>query len=308
MSPPPPRRRGIILIPMANEVDTQVVATEKRQARIVLITTILGVVLTMAGLVVQSSGLDPSPADDAARLLDRVDHFGTIIAGAILTGIGYILLAGTVLFLFSAAARRTDRVRLTLRPLVVIGAVLLAISGVVTAIGYDSVASDFAGAGMPTSGDAAADRASDLIGGSTALQVGAFTGLAGIAAFSFGLIYSSLWGMRTGLLTRFWGTLGIAFGAAFLLAQILGPIGFLGVLLWLVHVALIGNGRWMGGPLPAWETGTAVPWPDPRAPAPEPEPEEAAAPEDFEGTATEVASTRPARRDNKRKRKRKQRG
>jgi len=51
----------------------------------------------------------------------------------------------------------------------------------------------------------------------------------------------------------------------------------------------------------------AVPWPDPRAAPPEPEPEEAAAPEDFEGTATEVAPVRPARRDNKRKRKRKQR-
>lgn len=295
---------------MANEeVDTQVVATERRQARIVLIATILGVVMTMTGLVVQSSGLDPSPADDAARLVDRVDNFDSIVAGAVLTGIGYILLSGTVLFLFSAAARRTERVRLTLRPLVAIGAVLLAISGVVTALGYDSVATDFTSGDLPTTGEAAADRASDLIGGSTALQIGAFSGLAGIAAFSFGIIYSSLWGMRTGLLTRFWGTLGIAFGAAFLLAQILGPIGFLGVLMWLVHVALIGNGRWMGGPLPAWETGTAVPWPDPRAPAPEPEPEEAAAPEDFEGSATEVAATtRPARRDNKRKRKRKQRG
>jgi len=293
---------------MANEVDTQVVEAERRQARIILLTTALGVVMTMAGLIVQSSGLDPSPADDAARLLDRVDHFNTILAGAILSGLGYILLAGTVTFLYSAAARRTERVRLTLRPLVVIGAVLLAISGVLTAFGYDSIAKDFVNAGLPTSGEEAVDRANDLIGGSTALQVGAFAGLAGIAAFSFGIIYSSLWGMRTGLLTRFWGTLGIAFGAAFLLAQILGPIGFLGVLLWLVHVAMIANGRWMGGPLPAWETGTAVPWPDPRAPAPEPEPEESAAPEDFEGTATEVAPARPARRDNKRKRKRKQRG
>ncbi len=293
---------------MANEVDTQVVAAERRQSRIILIITVLGVVATMAGLVVQSSGLDPSPDDDAARLLDRVDHFGTIIAGSILSGLGYILLAGTVLFLFSAAARRSESVRASLRPLVAIGAALLAISGVVTAIGYDSVAGDFTGSGLPTTGDAAVDRASDLIGGSTALQVGAFAGLAGIAAFSFGVIYSSLWAMRTGLLTRFWGTLGIAFGAAFLLAQILGPIGFFGLLLWLVHVALVGNGRWFGGPLPAWETGTAVPWPDPRAAPPEPEPEQAAAPEDFEGTASEVARERPARRDNKRKRKRKQRG
>ena len=114
--------------------------------------------------------------------------------------------------------------------------------------------------------------------------------------------------MRTGLLTRFWGTLGMAFGAAFLLAQFLGPIGLFGMMFFLVHVALVSRGMWMGGPLPAWEQGRAVPWPDPNAPEPEPEPEEAADPADFEGTATEVTPERPGRRDNKRKRKRKQRG
>ena len=56
-----------------------------------------------------------------------------------------------------------------------------------------------------------------------------------------------------------------------------------------------------------------MPWPKPGeqpAPAPGDEGEELADPEDFEGTATEIepAAERPARRDNKRKRKRKQRG
>ncbi|MFN8149837.1 MAG: hypothetical protein U0R24_01755 [Solirubrobacterales bacterium] len=292
---------------MASEVDNQVVELESRQARVVLATTIVGVIGAMAGLIIQSSGLDPNASDDADRLADRADHFGSIIVGSIMTSIGYVLLAFTVLFLFNAVARRTDRVRDTLKPLIVLGPVLLAISGVVTSIGYDSVAQDFVNAGLPISGDDAVDRAQDLVGDSTVLQVGAFTALAGIAAFAFGIIYSSMWAMRVGLLTRFWGTLGMAFGAAFLLSQFLGPIGFLGVLFWMVHVALIANGRWMGGPLPAWETGTAVPWPDPKAPPPEPEPEESANPEDFEGSATEV-SERPGRRDNKRKRKRKQRG
>ena len=295
---------------MASEVDNQVVEQESRQARIILATTILGVIGAMAGLMIQSSGLDPNAEDDAERLVDRADHFSSILVGSILTAVGYVLLGFTVLFLFNAVARRTDRARDSLKPLIIIGPVLLAISGIVTSIGYDSVAQDFVDAGLPLSGDAAVDRAQDLVGDSTVVQIGAFTALAGIAAFAFGIIYSAMWAMRVGLLTRFWGTLGMAFGAAFLLSQFLGPIGFLGVLFWMIHVALIANGRWMGGPLPAWETGTAVPWPDPNAPPPEPEPEESANPEDFEGSATDVSGTpgRPGRRDNKRKRKRKQRG
>ena len=293
---------------MSDETNPEVIETEQRQSRWILVTTGVGVVATFAGLIIQSSGLDPNNDDDADRLLDRVDHFGTIIGGSIVSGIGYLLLAATVYFLFQAAARRSESVRTSLGPLIIIGATLLAVSGILTALGYDSAANDFVDSGLPTDGDDASDRAGDLITDSSLLTFGAFMGLAGLAAFAFGIIYSALWGMRTGLLTRFWGTLGMAFGAAFLLAQFLGPIGFFGVMLWLIHVAAVSRGKWMGGPLPAWEQGVAVPWPDPNAPEPEPEPEELADPDDFEGTATEVTSERPGRRDNKRKRKRKQRG
>lgn len=198
---------------MADEPNSQVVETEQRQGRWIVLTTGLGVVTTFAGLIIQSSGLDPDSDNDADRLLDRVDNFSSIITGSILSGIGYLLLAATVFFLFSAAARRTEQVRTSLRPLIIIGPLLLAVSGILTAIAYDSAASDFVSV-MPTSGDAAEDRASDLISNSSLLTFGAFMGLAGLAAFAFGIIYSAMWGMRTGLLTRFWGTLGMAFGAA----------------------------------------------------------------------------------------------
>lgn len=293
---------------MASDAQQQVVEQEQRQSGFVLLGTVLGVIGTMAGLVIQSSGVDPDADTDAERLLNRADHFGSILAGSIVSGLGYVFLAFTVLFLFSAAARRSELVRSTYKPLIMIGAGLLAITGVMTAVGYNSVANDFIDGGA-TTGDAAVDRATDLISNSAMLQIGAFAGLAGLIAFAFGVIYTALWAMRTGLLTRFWGTLGMAFGGAFLLTFLLQtPIGFFGVLFWLVHVAMLANGRWPGGRLPAWEQGKAMPWPDPKAPPPEPEPEEPADPDSFEGTATEVRSERPARRDNKRKRKRKQRG
>ncbi len=58
---------------MASEVDNQVVEQESRQARIILATTILQVIGAMAGLMIQSSGLDPNAEDDAERLVDRAD-------------------------------------------------------------------------------------------------------------------------------------------------------------------------------------------------------------------------------------------
>lgn len=292
---------------MASPEQKQVVELEQRQSRIILVTTVLGVLAALAGQVMQTAGLDANADDDAERLLDRIDGFGTILAGSIIGAVGYLLLAGTVFFLFSAAARRSLSVRQTLRPLIIVGPVLLAASGVLSVIAYDDVAGEFA-SGMPIEGDAAVDRATDLISNSSLFQYALFGSLAGVMAFSFSIIYSGLWAMRTGLLTRFWGTLGMAFGAAFLLSAFLGPIGIFGIMLWLVHVAMVSRGKWAGGPLPAWETGAAVPWPDPKAPPPGPEPEEAASPTDFEGSATEVRSERPGRRDNKRKRKRKSRG
>ena len=291
---------------MVSPEQKQVVEFEQRQSRIILVTTVLGVLAALAGQVMQTATLDTNADDDAERLLDRIDGFGTILTGSIIGALGYLLLAGTVFFLFTAAARRSASVRQTLKPLIIIGPVLLAASGVISVIAYDDVAGQFA-AGMPTEGDAGVDRATDLISNSSLFQYALFGSLAGVMAFSFSIIYSGLWGMRTGLLTRFWGTLGMAFGAAFLLSAFLGPIGIFGIMLWLVHVAMVSRGKWAGGPLPAWEQGEAVPWPDPKAPPPEPEPEQAANPEDFEDSATEVRE-RPGRRDNKRKRKRKSRG
>ena len=53
--------------------------------------------------------------------------------------------------------------------------------------------------------------------------------------------------MRTGLLTRFWGSLGMALGAV-------SFIFFQFALLWFVYLALLLLGRVPGGRPPAWES------------------------------------------------------
>ena len=63
--------------------------------------------------------------------------------------------------------------------------------------------------------------------------------------------------MRTGLVTRFFGTLGMALGVSIIL---LGPPGTLLLALWIGWLGLLFVGRTPGGRPPAWEAGEAIPW------------------------------------------------
>jgi hypothetical protein len=63
--------------------------------------------------------------------------------------------------------------------------------------------------------------------------------------------------MRTGLLSRFWGSLGMALG----IATLFGLIIF--TLIWFIYFGLLVLGKVPGGRPPAWEEGEAVPWPTP---------------------------------------------
>ncbi|MCL4287001.1 MAG: hypothetical protein KJ006_05055 [Thermoleophilia bacterium] len=288
-----------------DERNEEAVAQETERSLAIAIGTVVGIFAVLAGNVVQASGLTVD-ADEAEQLLERSDAFGQILAGSIISGLGFVLLGLTLRFLFAAVRRRNSAVAPVYKPLAVVGPALILVSNVLTTFGYDSAASDFAAAGT-TSGDEAVELAKQMISDSSVLQVGLFMGLAGVLAFAAGVIYTSLQAMRVGLQTRFWGTLGMAFGVAFLLSMFLGPLGLFGVLVWFLQVGLQPRGKWPGGPLPAWERGVAVPWPDSRSAPPSSEPEPAE-PADFEGVATELGpESEPAAGAPPRRRKRKQR-
>ena len=66
----------------------------------------------------------------------------------------------------------------------------------------------------------------------------------------------ALYAMRTGLLTRFWGSLGMALGAvSFLFFQF--------TLLWFVYFGLLAGRPGARRSPPAWQQGEAEPWPTP---------------------------------------------
>jgi len=283
---------------------TETLEIEERRRTPALVAAVGGFIFIFAGQALQASGADGADSD-AEQLTERTDAFNNLLAGSIVMLIGFVGLAFALNYVYQAAARRSSTMRGTFAPMLPLGAILIGISGILLVFAFDQIAEDFL-AGTPITGDAGEDRAEDLITDSNLYEAASFIGIAGLFAFAVGIFYTALNAMRTGLLTRFIGTLGMALSVIVLISQ----IGIIGILMWTVVVVLIAAGRWPGGRPPAWEAGVAIPWLKPgEQPADVPDrEEEPARPEDFEGTATEVESERPGRRDNKRKRKRKQRG
>ena len=244
---------------------------ERRASRIAGLTALAAVLLFAAGAAASVVGLD-SVDGDAEALVQLHDHSRAVV-GQALAGVAIMLLAFPLRFLFGAAANRTDQVRRTFATLVVIGPLLLGLGQVMLAIGKDKAADTFverSATSQTTAGSDSSDsdddkdpeekRAEDTIKDQNLIVASKAVGLAGVLSMIFGMVYTSLWAMRTGLVTRFWGSLGMAVGASMIF---LGPYG---VMIWFAGVGLQLLGVWPGPRPPAWDTGTAVPWPQPGEP------------------------------------------
>ena len=105
--------------------------------------------------------------------------------------------------------------------------------------------------------DAREDFADDTNRDEALLIGGGIVSTVGVLALVFGMIYTSIWCMRVGLLTRFWGALGIAFGL-FLVIPIFPPVP--GLVLWFAAIGLMFIGVWPRPLPPAWAAGEAMPW------------------------------------------------
>jgi hypothetical protein len=142
--------------------------------------------------------------------------------------------------------------------------------------------------------DAFAEQLLDDSGGVTVGSSLLFPALLGMIV---AMVYVPLQALRAGLLTRFFGTLGMALGVSLIL---LPPAPVL-LALWFGYLGLLVVARVPGGRPPAWETGEAIPWP---RPGEEPSPESEPSGEAIEGQATEVPAGGGQPGSQKRKRKR----
>lgn len=177
-----------------------------------------------------------------------------MLGAAVITALTAIGSALALAYLYRATvARRPDTGRL---PIIVIitGAVLIVVPGLVSAVALAHDASAFAGSSQHS---AAAAR--DVFEGSTA-TTGAFLSKFGGLVLGLGFVLISLKAMAVGLLTRFMGVLGIIVGAVSVIQA--GPLPFV-QMLWLVGLGALFLHRWPGGQgvPPAWTTGEAIPWP-----------------------------------------------
>lgn len=266
---------------------------ESRWAVPVAIATLAAVVLIIASLFVSNV----SGTGDAEILRSVDANSGSAMLSGLMRAVAFALLAFPLVYLFRAARARSERVRTQLIGLVVAAPLFLGLSSGFQAVAQQEAADEFlageakstltakeakeecveerrdedegflvdeyepAGGESPLRACETRKREDDAA--SNAQTEAAFTpfatglGIAGGLGFVVALFYSCLWAMRTGLLTRFWGSLGMALGVA----ALFGLMPF--VLLWFLYFGVLLLDRLPGGRPPAWEAGEAVPWPTP---------------------------------------------
>jgi hypothetical protein len=279
-------------------------AWEERWSRPAALATLASILLIAAAIVVASQGVGSSGGD--SELLRNVDaHRGAQLLSSILQAIGVGLLAAPLYYLFRAARARSDAMRGQLVGVVIAAPLFLAVLAILSGLSTLSAASDFVSnevprlmaKGVALSSDRANDVASDTINDAPLRPLAAGFGLGGQLGFVIAMFYTARYAMRTGLLTRFWGSLGMALGAV-------SFIFFQFTLLWFIYLGLLLAGVVPGGKPPAWQSGEAEPWPSPGEKAAADMGDPADGPP-IEGEATEIED--PSSLESVERRKRKQR-
>jgi hypothetical protein len=254
--------------------------------------TFAGVILLVVSAFVIAG---VSGEGDAELLRKAHEHASSVTLASILEAGGFIFLAAPLYFLFRAAAARTDQMRYQLIGLVVAAPLFFAASALLNAAATNEAAGNFAKgkadstltakeAGSECRSDlkdkgakefgeefdggtspradcvetkVADDEASNALSEASARGIATGFGLGGRLGLAIALFYTCLWAMRLGLLTRFWGSLGMALGVAALLLLVQFA------LIWFIYFGLLLIGKLPGGRPPAWAAGEAVPWPTP---------------------------------------------
>lgn len=255
--------------------------------------TFVGVGLLIAAAFVIGS---VNGSGDAELLRAAKEHSSDVTLSSALEAIGFVLLVAPLYFLFRAASSRTDRMRNQLVGLVIAAPLFFAASAVLNAAATNEAADQFssgqarstltakeaetecksdlkdkgakefgeeheATGKTPTedcvSTKVSNDEATNALSDATYRGVATGFGLGGRLGLAVALFYSCLYGMRTGLLSRFWGSLGMALGVAALLLLVQFT------LIWFIYFGLLLIGKLPGGKPPAWAAGEAIPWPTP---------------------------------------------
>jgi hypothetical protein len=269
-------------------------AWEERWARPVGLATLAAVALLIGSVVVIAS-IGGSGEAESLRLVH--ENSSTVTLSGALQAAAFVLLIAPLVYLFRAASARAPSMRRQFIGLVIAAPIFLCAASLLNVVSANDAASDFVAGKSTTSlsvkeatrecrsdrkDDAAAftdeygsgsseggplarcaetkradDRAKNAISDASARPISEALRIGGGLGLAFSLAYGCLFAMRVGLLSRFWGSLGIALGVA----AALGLFQF--SLLWFIYFGLLALGWLPGGRPPAWAAGEAVPWPTP---------------------------------------------
>ena len=187
-------------------------------------------------------------------LVGQIDHWGDnaplLSLSTVLTTLAVIGLGLTILFLYRATAARTAQVGRVPYYATLAGLVVYPIGRLLRELTQWIAAADFADAADRSAGAAKDVFATPLYG------IGYVMEIAGMFALAVGVVLVALNAMRVGLLTRFFGILGILAGVLTVFQA--DQPGIVRAF-WLVGVGLVIGGR-ISVPR-AWHTGRAEPWP-----------------------------------------------
>lgn len=180
------------------------------------------------------------------------DHAVELIAGRVVTALGYFALAYALTFLGAAIRARRPQFAKWAFYLPVIAGVLFGVAWIAGGIGRLSDADQV------INGNGTIGSVQDLGQAGVSELAGVLLTPAALA-LTVAIVLIALNGMRTGLLTRFMGALGMVVGI-FQVIQVGASLPLVQTF-WLGGLALLFAGRRPGGDPPAWRTGRAEPWP-----------------------------------------------
>jgi hypothetical protein len=250
------------------------------------------VLVLLPGFVSSVSG---SGEAEVLRSVDA--HAGNVTLTSLMPALAFLLFGIPLVYLFRAARARSERVRPAILAIVIaapllvgVGTVLYGQARVEAAEHFvageakpkltaqeakdecESDRKDEGGKGFgeefePAAGETPLaacekrkredDAATHAISDASLTPLATIISLGGSLLFAIALFYTCLWAMRLGLLSRFWGSLGMALGVAVLIGFVILAV------VWFVYLGLLYLGLLPGGRPPAWAEGKAVPWPTP---------------------------------------------
>jgi small-conductance mechanosensitive channel len=252
----------------------QVREREARWALPAALAAFLAVLLILLPSFVSS--VSGSGEADALRSVDA--HTGNVTLTSLMPALAFLLFAVPLVYLFRAARARSGRVQPAMVVLLIAAPLLVAAGTVLYGQARQEAAESFvAGEAKPTISAKEAkekcegekplaacerekredDAATNAISDASLTPTATIVSLGGGLLFAIGLFYTCLWAMRTGLLSRFWGSLGMALGIAVLIGFVIFAV------IWFGYLGLLYLGFLPGGKPPAWEAGEAVPWQTP---------------------------------------------